>query len=154
MLVFTVMRPPAPPFLNLLYTSFRNSRRQKPGLLLPHRFLFFLGWGCHIGPSGFLPSILHPDLGVTLASWLPDCCCSVTQSCLLVNHGLQHTRLPCPSPSPEVCWNSCPLSRWWHPTIYSLSSPSPLAFGLSQHQGLFQWVSFSHQVAEVLELQL
>ena len=31
--------------------------------------------------------------------------------------GLQHTRLPCPSPSPGVCSNSCPLSQWCHPTI-------------------------------------
>ena len=37
---------------------------------------------------------------------------------------------------------------------HPLSSPSPLAFSLSQHQGLFQWVSSSHHVAEVLELQL
>ena len=36
---------------------------------------------------------------------------------------------------------------------HSLSSPS-LAFNLSQHQGLYDWVSSSHQVAEVLELQL
>ena len=35
-----------------------------------------------------------------------------------------------------------------------LSSPSPPAFNLSQHQGLFQWVSSSHQVARVLEFQL
>ena len=35
-----------------------------------------------------------------------------------------------------------------------LSSPSPPAFNLSQHQGLFKWVSSSHQVAKVLELQL
>ena len=35
-----------------------------------------------------------------------------------------------------------------------LSSPSPSAFNLSQHQGLFQWVGSSHQVAKVLELQL
>ena len=35
----------------------------------------------------------------------------------------------------------------------SLSCPSPPAFSLSQHQGLFQWVSSSHQVARVLELQ-
>ena len=35
-----------------------------------------------------------------------------------------------------------------------LSSPSPLAFSLSQHQGLFHWISSSHQVAKVLELQL
>ena len=32
-------------------------------------------------------------------------------------HGLYHTRLPCPSLSPGVCSNSCPLSRWCHPTI-------------------------------------
>ena len=32
-------------------------------------------------------------------------------------HGLQHTRLPCPSPSPGACSNSCPLSPWCHPTI-------------------------------------
>ena len=32
-------------------------------------------------------------------------------------HGLQHTRLPCPSPTPVACSNSCPLSQWCHPTI-------------------------------------
>ena len=37
---------------------------------------------------------------------------------------------------------------------YSLSFPSPLTFYLSQHQDVFQWVSSSHQVAKVLELQL
>ena len=37
---------------------------------------------------------------------------------------------------------------------YPLSSPSPPAFNLSQHQGLFQWVSSSHQVAKGLEFQL
>ena len=34
-------------------------------------------------------------------------------------HELQHTRLPCPSPSPGVCSNSCPLSQWCHPIISS-----------------------------------
>ena len=34
-------------------------------------------------------------------------------------HGLQHTRLPCPSLSPRICSNSCPLSRWGHSTISS-----------------------------------
>ena len=37
---------------------------------------------------------------------------------------------------------------------HPLSSPSPPSFNLSQHQGLFQWVSSSHQVAKVLEIQL
>ena len=38
-------------------------------------------------------------------------------------HGLQHTRLPCPSPSPGACSNSCPLSWWCHPTISSSVVP-------------------------------
>ena len=37
--------------------------------------------------------------------------------------GLQHTRLSCPSLSPGVCSNSCPLSRWCHPTIWSSVIP-------------------------------
>ena len=38
-------------------------------------------------------------------------------------HGLQHTRLPRPLPSPGTCSNSCPLSRWCHPTILSSVIP-------------------------------
>ena len=69
-------------------------------------------------------------------------------------HGLQHTRLLCPSPTAGVYSNSCPLSRWCHLTISSSVAPSPPTFNLSQHQGLFLWVSSSHQVAKVLEFQL
>ena len=47
------------------------------------------------------------------------CCCSVTQSCPT----LQHAGLPCLSPSPGACSNSCPLSQWWHPTISSSVIP-------------------------------
>ena len=35
----------------------------------------------------------------------------------LWSHGLQHAMLPCPSSSPRVCSNSCPLSQWYHPII-------------------------------------
>ena len=38
-------------------------------------------------------------------------------------HGLQHARLPCPSPAPRACSNSYPLSRWCHPTILSSVVP-------------------------------
>ena len=38
---------------------------------------------------------------------------------LFATHGLQHSRLPCPSPSPGVYSNSCTLSWWCHPTISS-----------------------------------
>ena len=48
--------------------------------------------------------------------------CSVMSDSLWT-HGLQHTRPPCSSPTPRVHSDSCPLSRWWHPTI---SSSHPL----------------------------
>ena len=44
---------------------------------------------------------------------------SVQFSRSLRPHGLQHTRPPCPSPTPGVYSNSCPLSQWCHPTISS-----------------------------------
>ena len=68
-------------------------------------------------------------------------------------HGLQHNRLPCPSPSPRVCSNSCPLSQWCHPIISSSVTPFSSCLQSFQHQGLFQWVSPSHPMAKVLELQ-
>ena len=50
--------------------------------------------------------------------------CSVQLSCSVVSdylwpHGLQHARLPCPSPTPRTYSNSCPLSRWCHGTMSS-----------------------------------
>ena len=51
-------------------------------------------------------------------------------------HGLQHTRLPCPSLYPGVCSTSCPLSRWCHPTISSSIIPfssCPQSFPGSKH---------------------
>ena len=62
----------------------------------------------------------------------------------------QHTRPPCPSSTPGVYPNSCPLSRWCHPLL----SPSPPALNLSQHQGLFKRVSSSHQVAKISAFQM
>ena len=48
--------------------------------------------------------------------------CSIQFSCSVAYnslwpHGLQYIRLPCSSPTPGACSNSCPLSRWCHPTI-------------------------------------
>ena len=48
---------------------------------------------------------------------------SVQFSHSLRPHGRQHTRLPCPSPTPRVYSNSCPLSQWCHPTISSSVIP-------------------------------
>ena len=51
-------------------------------------------------------------------------CCSVNKLCpTLRPHGLQHASLPCPSLSPRVCSNSCPLSQWCHPTISFSATP-------------------------------
>ena len=85
------------------------------------------GKGC-----GSLLTLTCAESAETGVTWCPEhpctspgwrvtaCCCSVTQSCpTLLPHGLQHSRLPCPSPSCRTCSNSCPLSRWCHPTISS-----------------------------------
>ena len=83
-------------------------------------------------------------------------CCSVTQSwptlCNCMNFStpgfpVLH-RLPKLAQT-HVYW-VCEAIQSSH----SLSSPSPPAFNLSQHQGLFKWVSSLRQVAKVLELQL
>ena len=79
---------------------------------------------------------------------------SLSHVWLFATHGLQHARLPCPLPTPGACSNSCSSSWWCHPTISSYVIPSPPAFSLSQHQGLFQRVGSLHQVTKVLELQL
>ena len=65
-----------------------------------------------------------------------------------------HARHPCPSPTPGAYSNSFPLRRWCHPTISSSVVPFFPAFSLYQHQGLFQWVGFSYQVARVLDFKL
>ena len=68
-------------------------------------------------------------------------------------HESQHTRPPCPSPTPRVHPNSCPSSQWCHPAISSSVVPFSSCPNPSQHQGLFQWVNSSHKVAKVLEFQ-
>ena len=50
--------------------------------------------------------------------YLESVSCSVISDCLQP-HGLQHARLPCPSPTPGAYSDPCPLSRWCHPAISS-----------------------------------
>ena len=66
-------------------------------------------------------SSVHRILQERILQWLtmPS---SVQFSCSVVSdslwpHGLQHSRLPCPLPTPRAYSNSCPLSQWCHPTI-------------------------------------
>ena len=53
-------------------------------------------------------------------------------------HGLQHARPPCPSPTPRVYTNSCPLSRWCHPTISSSVIPFSSSLQSYRTSGSFQ----------------
>ena len=72
---------------------------------------------------------------------------SVAQSCptLCNPHGLQHARPPCPSPTPGVYSTHVHSVGDAIQPSPLLSSPSPPAFNLSHHQGLFQWVSSLHR---------
>ena len=71
-------------------------------------------------------------------------CCSLLLllsrfSCVrLCVHELQHASLPCPSPSPRVCSNSCTLSWWCHPTILSFVVPFSSCFQSFPASGFFQ----------------
>ena len=54
-------------------------------------------------------------------AWLwsmEPCCCSVPKLCPTLCNP-QHARLPCPSPTPRACLNSCPSSQWCHPALSS-----------------------------------
>ena len=61
---------------------------------------------------------------------------------LFVTHGLQHTRAPCPSPTPVVYPNSCPLSQWCHPTISSSVVPFSSCLQYFPASGFFQISQF------------
>ena len=55
----------------------------------------------------------------------------------LWHYGLQHTRLPCPSPSPGACPNAWPSSQWCHPTTLSSSIPFPHGLQTFPASGFF-----------------
>ena len=57
-------------------------------------------------------------------------------------HGLQNARLPCPSPTPRVYSNSCPLSRWYRPTISSSVIPFSSHLQSFPTSGSFQMGQF------------
>ena len=74
------------------------------------------GWRGHMHAYGWLMLMygkhrqsVQFSCSVMSGSWWP--------------HGLQHARVPCPSPAPGVSSNSCPLSRWCRPTISSSIVP-------------------------------
>ena len=83
-----------------------ETQTSNPGLLHAGRFFTFTMWTTREAP---LKRLLLFSLSVVSKSLRP--------------HGLQHARLPCPSPSPGVCSNLCPLSQWCHLTISSSVIP-------------------------------
>ena len=81
---------------------------------------------------------------------------SVAQSCLTLCDPMNHSMpgLPVHHQLPEFTQSHVHRVRDTIQPSHPLSSPSPPAPNPSQHQGLFQWVNSSHQVAKVLEFQL
>ena len=141
--------------------------------------LWIRGWQCIIPRQGLKSSLNHKwgqpdsswtsrkgrfigrtlgiqDAGTRADPKICDYCCSVTKSCLTLCDPMN-----CSTPGfpvhhllPEFAQTYVhQVSDAIQPS-HSLSSLSPPAFSLSQHQGLFYWVSSAHQVVKVLELQL
>ena len=100
-------------------------------------------WECivhqRLGEDGGVPPSLHGVTSPTVAAGGKNMSeiriivqvsfkGSVQFSCSVMSdslrpHGLQHSRTPCPSPTPRACSNSCPLNRWCYPTISSSVIP-------------------------------
>ena len=100
-------------------------------------------------PSAFTLS-LHDALPISLRF------SSVAQSCLTLCDPMNHSMsgLPVHHQLPESTQTHVHQVGDAIQPSYPLSSPSPPALNLSQHQGLFKWVTSSHQVAKVLEFHL
>ena len=88
---------------------------------------------------------MHSTLKIHTFFWNFSFCfgVSVQFSCSVVSHslqphGLQHTRPPCPSPTPGVYSNSCPSSRWYYPTISFSVIPFSSCFQSFPASGSFQ----------------
>ena len=96
-------------------------------------------------------SVAKPPLPLVKKRW--SSFSSVQFSCSVVSdslrpHGLQHTRLPCPSLTPKTCSNSCLLSWWCHPTISSSVIPfssCPQFFPASESFPMSQFFTSSDQ---------
>ena len=115
------------------------------------RFMYSINITSFIVRDGGMSSshLWNVGSGASLSSWA---CCSfhfssVQFSHLVVSssfrpHGLQHARPPCPSPTPGVCSNSCPLSQWCHPTISSSIVPFSSHLQSFPASGSFQMSQF------------
>ena len=93
-----------------------------------HLFLFYVlvfyyeAWGISAPQPGIKPASLDLEGEVLTTGPLVQFSCSVVSNSLWP-HGLQHARLPCPSPTPGACSNQRPLNWWCVPTISSSVIP-------------------------------
>ena len=76
----------------------------------------------------------------TIASSVQFSCSVMSDS--LRPQGLQHARLPCPSPTPGACSNSCPSSQWCHATISSSAIPFSSCLQSFPASGAFPMIQF------------
>ena len=102
--------------------------------------------------------VLHIYIGFKIRSFAFTrcCCCLVTTSCLTLcdPHGLQYTRLPCPSLFPRACSNSCPLRQWFHPTISSSVVPFSSCLQSYPASAFLPMTQFFASGGQVLKFQL
>ena len=111
---------------------------------------------CHLPRSNIVLEVTYALIIMWVSEFASDQFSSVTQS-----RPTPCNPMDCRTPGFPVHHKLPELAQthvhWFRDAIqpsHSLLSPSPPAFNLSQHEGLFQWVSSSHQVTKVLELQL
>ena len=99
-----------------------------------------------IEPTSPLSLALAGRFFTTSAIWKAHILCqlsSVVQSCNSLRPlALQHTKLPCPTPSPGACSNSCPSSQWYHPNISSSVVPFSSRLQSFPASGSFQMSQF------------
>ena len=94
-----------------------------------HIIVIFQKWGKSKAPTGFYKEKTDhiqrfgDQNGFRLLKYIHSAVLCLVMSDSLRPHGLKHAGLPCPSLSPRVFSNSCPLSRWCHPTISSSVVP-------------------------------
>ena len=158
--VFPILNPPPPPSLSQPSGSSQCTSPKHPVWCIETGLVIHFTYdNLHVSmPFSHIitPSPSPPGskrLFNTSVSLLLSCiqgCHSVQFSCSVMSdslrpHELQHTRPPCPSPTPGAYSNSCPLNRWWHPAISSSvipfsscpqSLPESGSFPMSQ---LFAW---------------
>ena len=89
-------------------------------------------------------------------SWKKYCCCSVTKSCPILCNPINYSMpvFPVLHHLPEFAQTHVHRVSDVIQTFHTLLSPSPSAFNLSHHQGLFWWVGSLYQVAKVLQSYL